>query len=361
MEVKLKIEAVMSVTPLKMTEPRRVRKVVVEEGEGKKSETYGGCYQVVLYYEKGGKEGEEYGWVMGGWSVESLARALSEYPLLAGRLQRREEGEIMGMEIVSNDSGIRMVEARVYTSVSDFLQSSQMKDELEAELVFWKDIDEHTPQYSPLFYVTNFECGGYSIGISCSLFLAEIVVVENFLKKWAEIHNKILAGNGDTKTPIFYHPRLKNPDSPPSNIISRTPYKNEAQSMLFKITAQDLDFESLAMMCVEEAEKKLDRTMGSQFSLFVKDSSEVMKVEFWSKDEQRRRRRQEEELGLKSEMSSTTWDDFGVYEVAFHEGNRPVLVSRWIGSASEGNVVAVPHRENTTTLSALIIVTPPRP
>lgn len=148
---KLQIEAVMSVSPQKITEPRRVRKVLVGEANTK-SETLRGCYQVVLYYENS-KEEEEFGWAMAGWTVESMGRALLEHPLLAGRLQRREEGEAeTEMEIVSNDCGIRMVEARMSTTLSQFLETTE-KGDLEAELVFWKDIDEESPEFSPLFYV----------------------------------------------------------------------------------------------------------------------------------------------------------------------------------------------------------------
>ncbi|XP_027361993.1 deacetylvindoline O-acetyltransferase-like [Abrus precatorius] len=351
---KLEIVAIMSVPPLKVTEPRRVRKVLVSEEHRR---TIEGCYQTVLYYEK--LKEEEHGWSLAGWIVESLAMVLLDYPLLAGRLQRREVGDETELEIVSNDSGIRLLEARFPTSLPEFLALNQ-KEHLEAELVFWKEIDAHSPNFSPLFYVqvTNFECGGYSIGISCSVLLAEALLVENFLEKWAQIHNKMSTKNEEIKTPIFYHPRLKTPESLPSDIITRTKSKNGVQNMVFKITFEDVNFQKelwreLAMLCVEDAEKKLSTNMGSGFSLVVKESSDVIKVESCSKNGW-----SVKGLRLKHQITGTTWNHFGVYEVAFTEGNKPVHVSCWIGSVADGHVMAVPClKENAC--GGVIVVSPP--
>lgn len=354
------IEAVLSVSTLKVTEPRRVRQVLVTDTNPISSKTnIGGCYHIVVYYEK--LKDEDCGMFLVGWIKESLATALLEYPILAGRIQGKEEnGDNMGFEIVSNDSGIRFYEARFPMNLSEFLGLSG-KENLEGELVFWKEIDEHTPQFSPLFYiqVTKFDCGGYSIGISCSLLLADVLVVENFLKKWAEIHNNMLPQNEKIKTPIFCHTLLKNDEPPPTDVISRTPCQNGTHTMVFKITAEGVNFNmqlwsELAMLCVEEAEKKVQQKVGSDFSVFVKESSEVIKVEgcssksgFYSM----------QVMGLKNHIVHATWNDFGVYDVAFREGNKPVHVSRWIGSVADGNVIAVPYpREN---VFAVIIVSLP--
>ncbi|XP_028762662.1 uncharacterized protein LOC114721036 [Neltuma alba] len=346
--------AVTSVRPPKITEPRRVRRVLVSDPTIN-SETFHGCYQVVLYYEN---LNEELGdaWVLAGWTVDSLTRALSEYPLLAGRLQRKEEGDggyAEEMEIVSNDSGIRMVEARISIALSDFVESSE-RHNLEHELVFWKDIDEQSPEFSPLFYVqvTSFKCGGYSIGISCSLLLADFLVVDNFLKKWADIHKNQVARSAETETPIFYHPRLRHPESLPAAITRRTPYRNGGQNLLFKIAAsEDSEFErELARLCVREAEKKLRREIGSEFCLFVKEAHEVVMVETCSEGEKSGQAR-----GLKNQMSSTTWDEFGDYHVEFEEGNRPVHVFRRIGSASDRIFAAVTYPKKGVYVAVVVI------
>ncbi|KAG5123254.1 hypothetical protein AAZX31_11G036700 [Glycine max] len=346
----LQIVTMMSVPPLKMTEPRAVRKVLVSEDN---TRAIHGCYQVVMYYEN--LKEKEHGWCLAGLIVESLARVLLDHPLLAGRLQRRED---TGFEIVANDSGIRLLEACYPTTLSHFLHLN----EEQHHLVFWKEIDTQYPQFSPLFYVqvTNFECGGYSIGISCSLLLAEVFLVENFLGKWAEIHMNMSPQHEEIQTPIFHHPRLKNPESLPPDIISRTQRQNGVQSMVFTITTEDANFSmelwrELAMLCVKEAEQKLSTNLGSEFSLVVKESSEVAKVESCSMNEW-----SVEGMRVKHEMSASRWEEFGVYEVAFFEGNKPVQVSCWIDSVSDGYamVVPLPYLKHKNAC-AVIVVSPP--
>lgn len=150
----LQIEAVLSVPPLTVTEPRRVRQVLASDPDVINTATnFQGCYQIVLYYNK--VKEDEVGWFLAGWIVESLGKAVLEHPILAGRLQRRDDGDGDGnrrLEIVSNDSGIRIVEARSPISMSEFVELSE-KNDVEAELVFWKEIDEQHPEFSPLFYV----------------------------------------------------------------------------------------------------------------------------------------------------------------------------------------------------------------
>ncbi|CAJ1928688.1 unnamed protein product [Sphenostylis stenocarpa] len=337
----LQILTIMSVPPLKVTEPRLVRKVLVSDDH---TSAIHGCYQIVLCYECL-MEGDN-GWCMAGWIVESLARVLLDHPLLAGRLQRREG---TGFEIVANDSGIRLLEACYPTSLSHFLELNE-KEHLETQLVFWKEIDAQCPQFSPLFYVqanvTNFDCGGYAIGMSCSLLLAEVFLVENFLGKWAEIHKNMSLQRGEIKTPIFYHPRMKNCGSLPSDIVNRAQSQNGVQSLVFKITTEDVNsskdlWRDLAMLCVEEAEVKLGTDLCSEFCVVVKESSEVTKVEScsmngWSRGEQGMR------LKMKHEIRGSTWEDFGVQKVAFNEGNKPVHVCCWIDSVRDGYAMTVP-------------------
>ncbi|CAJ1943262.1 unnamed protein product [Sphenostylis stenocarpa] len=385
---KLQIEAVLSVPPFKATEPRRVRQVLMSDTDSmvrSQPKAIHGCYQIVLYYENlNEEEGDKF---LAGWIVESLSSALVEHPLLSGRLRRKDSDEHWGMlEIVSNDSGIRLYEARFPMVLSEFLALSVEKEHLEAELAFWKEIDELNPQFSPLFYVqassaccvysfshtyqlklfemdkvTQFECGGYTIGISCSLLLADVLVVENFLKTWAEIHNSMLHQREKINTPIFYHPLLiKNNEPPLADTIHRTKIR-KAHTTAFKVIAKDLNFNEefwreVAMLCVEEVDQKLHKGVWTKFNLFVKESSEVIKAEGHSKNEYCKK---VFDQSLKNQISGATWNDFGEC-VTFHEGNKPVLVSRWIGSiGDDGNVIVVPCTEGKA--SALITQeAPPR-
>lgn len=142
------IEAIQTVPPSKITAPRKVRQVSSDV-----SGVAGGCVHVVLYYNKA-SQGDS-GSLHAGWSKESLARALSEQPLLAGRLQKGERvgdhEEANNINVVSNDAGVRLVEARIGVTMAEFLL--ECNKEAEAELVFWKDIDQLDPQFSPLLYI----------------------------------------------------------------------------------------------------------------------------------------------------------------------------------------------------------------
>lgn len=140
---KSQIEAAQSVVPIKRTDPRLSRRVSVTD-----SGIFQSRFHIIVYYNKA--SGEDSGWSLAGWTKESLGRALHEQPMLGGRL-RREEGSEGGLELVSNDSGIRLFEARISKTVAEFLDLEERED-AEAELVYWKDIDEENPQFSPLFY-----------------------------------------------------------------------------------------------------------------------------------------------------------------------------------------------------------------
>ncbi|XP_017426951.1 acetyl-CoA-benzylalcohol acetyltransferase [Vigna angularis] len=326
----LQIVTAMSVPPLKVTEPRRVRKVLVSDEH---TNAIHGCYQMVLCYENLKDDG--HGWYMAGWMVESLARVLLNHPLLAGRLQRKDG---TGFEIVANDSGIRLLEACYPTSLSHFLELNERNQHLKTELVFWKEIDAECPQFSPLCYVqvTNFECGGYSIGISCSLLLADVFVVDNFLGKWAEIHKNMSDQIGEIKTPVFYHPPTKKSESFPLINRSESESKSGVERLVFKIITEDMNsMEEMWRKMAMEAEGKVESELGSEFC------SEVMKVESWSMNER---------------MRLNEMREFGVQEVRFNEENKPIHVCCWIDYVRDEHVmtVALPNLKNNSCAVILV-------
>ncbi|KAA3476088.1 taxadien-5-alpha-ol O-acetyltransferase-like [Gossypium australe] len=254
--------------------------------------------------------------------LESLGRALLEQPIISGRLQKRDrnDGEL---EIVSNDSGIRIIEAMIQTTFSEFLDLKQ-REEAEAQLIFWNDIDEHNPQFSPLFYVqvTNFQCGGYSIGISCSILLVDLFLRTEFLETWASIHINIVDHNNEPKLPLFYLPGFSD-----TRLLPQFNQRNK-----------NMEIESLA--CVEDAENGLGSEMGAEFCLFVNESFEVIKVESCSKHGMLKPK-----LKANMEVIYANWDDLGTNDVSFRLGNKPVHVSLWFRSILGGVVVVIPSPE----------------
>lgn len=71
---------------------------------------------------------------------ESLCKALSTYPLFAGRLQKREDGF---WEVKFNDAGVRIYEANCAFSMQDFMAKS-LHSGLESELCRNEINPDHT-------------------------------------------------------------------------------------------------------------------------------------------------------------------------------------------------------------------------
>ncbi|VVB13000.1 unnamed protein product [Arabis nemorensis] len=198
------VAGVQTVIPVEVTQHREVRSISV--GDPVRVGIFRRALNMVTYYKQ---EGDDSGWLAAGWIKESLGRALTEQPMLSGRVRRTEA--VDGLEVVANDCGVRLVEAMFKASLPEFLEMVKRdKNRAEAETVFWRDIDELDPQFSPLLYVqvTNFESGGYSIGISCSILIADLILETDFLTKWAQIQSS-LAHSQTTLKPIFYLPSLK--------------------------------------------------------------------------------------------------------------------------------------------------------
>uniref|UniRef100_A0A2N9G3S6 Reverse transcriptase Ty1/copia-type domain-containing protein n=1 Tax=Fagus sylvatica TaxID=28930 RepID=A0A2N9G3S6_FAGSY len=145
--------------------------------------------------------------------------------------------------------------------------------------------------------VTNFQCGGYSIGISCTLLLADLLVTTENVNLDGEV------------------------------------------------------CKSLASLCIEEAESRLCSKMASEFYLFLKENSEVIKMEKCSKHGHVK-----PQLSLKTRVTCVGWDDLGAKEIEFRDGNKPMHVSYWIGSILDGLVIAFIPPLNQATRGVNILV-----
>ncbi|KAK0587056.1 hypothetical protein LWI29_016615 [Acer saccharum] len=358
---KVEIEAVQTVTPVKPTDPRQTRQVLATDPVG--SGIFRRCLNIVVYYKKVVEE--DSGWIVAGWIKESLGRVLVDQPMLSGRLRRTSSEDIGDeLEIVSNDSGVRLIETKIPITLSQFLDHhlKETSEESEAQLVFWNDVDDQNPQFSPLFYlqVTNFECGGYSIGISCNLLLADILFKENFFQKWANVHKDMVSKSNSPKNPVFYFPNLKKGGCKTADIPnSSDQIKNNDHTVIIKITDENLcslDKESekkLILAHVEEVEREVGSKMASKFLVYLREFSNKIKIEYCTKNVDHD---QQLELINKSthEVSRGSWDDLGASEVDFGQGNKPDRVTYWIGSISDdGVVVAIP---STSGLNIIVSI-----
>ncbi|GAA0160594.1 acetyltransferase [Lithospermum erythrorhizon] len=356
---KLHIEAIQSVMPTKPTDPRRSYRVQVPGTPN--PAIFHRRFQTIISY-KSDVEEENPGWIMAGWIKESLGKALAEEPVFAGRLRRGEGEGGEELEVVTNDSGARLVEASVEMELAEFLDLEEKK-EVEGELVFWDNVNEDNPQFFPLLYVqvTNFKCGGYSIGISCSLFLADVFSILSFLKKWSEIHKNIVSSSSNPKAPLFYLPKLRQTGSYPSMPIDHNTRAKAGHSMFFTTEAKilnledDKTFKNLATQCINEAEQRLGRKIESETLLYVKGKSGNIKIENFVRDG-------EDQKPFISNVNGLSyidgWENFGAGQnMYFTEGNIQAHVSYLINSVSdEIFVMIIPSYEDYSRVHVLVTI-----
>lgn len=208
--------------------------------------------------------------------------------------------------------------------------------------------------------VTNFKCGSYSLGISCSLLIADPLSMASFLKRWAEIHIKLVNESKTPNSPIFYLPNFRKsssaflytPTRATSEITSR-------QTMIFRYAKMNstIDSEmqrSVAVSCIEKAITRLGNKAASKFYLLVKKSSnvitkvdticgkQVLPMEF-SKD-----------FNAICSMNTSLSDSIDA-NIRIAEGNKPTDILYWICSpADEGLAMII-----STDLDMTVVVTFP--
>ncbi|KAL8106945.1 uncharacterized protein LOC141672071 [Apium graveolens] len=348
-------EGFSSIVPLEPTLPRPSCRISAEKdlepGILKR------CFCMLLCYNKASSE--DSGWKVAGWIKTSMGIALLEEPTLAGRVRRVDDG---GFEIVSNDSGIRLVEARSPMSLDEFA-GMRDKEEVRKQLVYWKDIDDQDTQFSPLMYiqVTNFKCGAYAIGISCSILLADPFSMTSFLKKWAKIHINLFNESQTQKLPLIYLPNFGKTDSPPVyNPNYATPEKTSEQTLIHKFTNLTMDNEMpriAALSCIEKANRRLGNRVTSDFSLLVKDHSNgTFKIETVCVKEVVTLESFKNFDGNNSEDSILA-DHINADELSIAKGNKPVDFRSWISSPVEEGLVMIISSHSKVTVIVTVATT----
>lgn len=242
--------------------------------------------------------------------------------------------------------------------------------------------------------VSSFKCGGYAIGISCSLLLFDPFSMASFLKKWNRIHLDMMISKTDNynQLPVFYRPKISNRSSRGVPINSRTKTAAVAQTMIFDVTPKTLMnlneeiHKSIAALCVPESVQKLELKTPGNVSVVVKEPPEVdnqhhhhdlmiCKVQNFPKEEILVEKLLPSSTGRvngitccssSSSSPNSNWDRLlGIDGICFREGNKPVRVSCWINSVlDEAFVMIFPshsqmENENDGTEGLKIIVALP--
>ncbi|KMT11805.1 hypothetical protein BVRB_5g105060 [Beta vulgaris subsp. vulgaris] len=344
MDLNTNIVGIYTATTRKITEPRFSHKILLDNDDDHHYGILQKRMHIILCYQK--QSNEDSGWHLGGWIKESLGHALVDNPILAGRL-RKSESDQGSLEIVSNDSGVRCVEAELPLSLVDFLQLKEKNNEIEDKLVYWNDVDGSYPQFSPLFYiqVTNFQCGGYSVGISYNLFLVDPLSMAEFLNRWTEIHRSMAYESEVPKPPFFHTVNFKQNECS-SSLKHSISSSLTSKTMIFNIFTDEKlhsgneTCKYFVLLCLEEAESKFGSKIGkinSTFTLIIKEPNGNTKVENLSKQ---RNFTLPKDLGY--DLNSVSWEDLSInYEVVFHRENAPIDASHWIACDSLEGVVLV--------------------
>ncbi|CAL9089145.1 unnamed protein product [Musa textilis] len=328
----VRIDAMQSAMPVRVTPPGRSRRISAATPLG--PDVLQRRCQVVLYYSKVGEEEEaESPATVGAWMKESLGAVLSSHPVMAGRLRRDDEGRGC-WEIKLNDCGVRLVQATAEVTLSEFL-CSEDRDEREANLAYWEDVNADNPNHSPLFFiqVTQFQGDGYSIGISCSLLLADPFVLARFLKSWTQTHTTMFAHGQLTKPPIhlcYFHASGHPPCH--SNSNSTAISAAATTTTLFKVARNSCATNAAAATCFREAARKLGTKPASSYSLMISDRSVYLTVESAGLDEV-----------AGGSATEVAWrDQLGIEEISLVEATKPVHAScRIVPCAGETLVVVM--------------------
>ncbi|KAJ6791272.1 Uncharacterized protein M6B38_243960 [Iris pallida] len=349
----LHIEAMQSALPGQLTETGQSRAIAVVGAGPLCREALQSRLRVVLYYRKTGEDDSAE--AVAAWAKESLSAALAEYPGLAGRLRNDREGDGF-WDVKLNDAGVRLVQATAEVGMDEFLES-EGREAMEEKLAYWADIDRDKPDVSALFYiqVTEFKGDGYSIGITCSLLLADPQLLARFLKQWALCHSQTVARAALTTTSIFHPSYFRKAKQRPVHLKSlaldsaAAATDPAAATVLFKFPwdperrAPALAYSALAWLCVDEASRALEPGTGaavSEFFLIVSDPvDDSMRVELCRKEE-----RPSGGAGGFGRAANymASWDELGLDGLALAEGNEPVHVSyRTVPSGRAGLVVVM--------------------
>ncbi|KAL6661396.1 hypothetical protein ACP70R_000780 [Stipagrostis hirtigluma subsp. patula] len=146
-------------------------------------------------------------WEEAVWAKESLSEAVADHPEMAGRLRRRSDGS--SWEVKLNDAGVRFVQAAADATVEEVVAAEgEDRARWDAALAPWVDVNAEEPDMCALFYLqlTRFHGdGGYAVGVSCSLLLADPLSLARFLTSWARTHAKMKAQSELATNPLMQY------------------------------------------------------------------------------------------------------------------------------------------------------------
>lgn len=201
--------------------------------------------------------------------------------------------------------------------------------------------------------MTNFESGGYSIGISCSILIADLILGTDFLSKWAQIQSSLFHSQTILK-PIFYLPSLKQNFGSFIELSRSASVLDRGELAVFQV--QTCPKNSLS--CMRKAVNETCKKASPDVFLIVKEQGvgenntgcDGMKVEIHSSTE----------AISDCDCGDLEETHVGVLDKKSAFGERLKGTSCWIGSVSKGIVFVAPSTFGDDKLVAKYIVALPK-
>nr|XP_043609726.1 protein ECERIFERUM 26-like [Erigeron canadensis] len=141
---------------------------------------------------------------------ETMFNWLNHAYIPCGRIRKADSGRPF---IKCNDSGVRIIEAKCHLSLDEWLQS---RDDSRHKFLVSNQVLGPDLAFSPLVLIqlTEFKCGGTSVGLSWSHLLGDTISAVSFIKLWAQV----IAGHQPAQILIMAPKQSKDHDFQNTNL-----------------------------------------------------------------------------------------------------------------------------------------------
>ena len=227
--------------------------------------------------------------------------------------------------------------------------------QISAEM--WQPVTQLTTMSRSPSQLTRFQDGGYAVGASCSLLLADPLSLVGFLKSWARKHAELQAQGKLVANPVIQYTRyIRSADAgAAAKRVKSVPLdaaaaERTSTTALFRAAAGTPDHRALAAACVAKAVETLGaRAPPPRFTVVARDGSEGLSVLTCAADGDQQK--------PCPAPRAAHWRDepgLGLEDLAL-EGRKPVHVSyHVVPCADEGLVVVMPAGGTELLISATV-------
>ncbi|CAL5069196.1 unnamed protein product [Urochloa decumbens] len=286
---------------------------------------------------------------------------------MAGRLRHRGDGCLWEVKLTDTgvvfrkktDTGVRLIQASVEATMAAFLRAGgadRGEDGGRAGAVDRRGRARarhlRTVLHAGTVTLTRFKDGGYAIGASCSLLLADPLSLACFLKSWARKHAELQAQNKLAANPVIQYTRyLHSVATAAAKRVKSVPLDtataagiggNTTTTVLFRAAGGAPDHRALAAACVADASARLGARAPGRVTVMARDGSGGLSVLTTCTAADGGDRKACHGRHGHAPRAAQWCDEAGLEDLAL-EGRKPVHVSYAVSPcADEGLVVVMP-------------------